>query len=101
MSKYKYEYVDQVLGSYFSILTEESDDEAIDSLKKAVASSPEWAGKLLSELHQAFSDPTYSWVEVFEEHQVPYVAGVEVSEAEAREYALRLFTPIDPTLPKQ
>jgi hypothetical protein len=98
MSKYKYEHVDQVLGSYFSILTEESDDEAIGSLKRTFAVPSEWSAKVLSDLHQAFSDTTYSWVEVFEEHQVPYVAGVEVSEAEAREYALSLFKQIDPTL---
>ena len=98
MSKYKYEAVDDVLGSYFSEVTEQSDDEAIAALKNAVAFDPAWATKFLSELHQAFSDPTYAWLEVFEEHQIPFP---HTEETQARKYALSLFTQIDATLPNR
>jgi hypothetical protein len=95
MSKYRYEAVDDVLGSYFSEITEQSDDEAIAALKNAIVSNPDWADKFLHQLRKAFADPTYAWLEVFEEHQIPFF---DFDEIGARKYALSLFLQIDPKL---
>lgn len=85
-----HEYIDHVLGSYFSDASESSEDEAIDLLRRHLEESPLLSSGLRPELECAFKDEGFSWKGKLEEHGVIYLE----TEAEAREYAIEiLWTP--------
>ncbi|WP_151638896.1 hypothetical protein [Noviherbaspirillum aerium] len=82
-----YEYIDHVLGNYFSAGAELSEDEAISILKKHFASSPEFAQGLRTELQRALDDDDYSWQHALAEHDVLIVE----NEGEARSYVKKIL----------
>ena len=81
-----YEYIDQVLGNYFSAGAGHS-EEAISILRKHIANSIEFSQRLRGELVEALDDKGYSWKGALLEHDVLYLD----DEDEARAYARRIL----------
>jgi len=82
-----HEYIDYVLANYFSASIGQSEDEAISTLQKHIASSPELATGLHRELEQALDDVGFSWKDALSEHDVLFTE----SEDEARQYARKVL----------
>jgi len=83
----KYEYIDHVLANYFAASIGQSEEEALEALRRHMVQSPELAAGLRSDMQQALADRTYSWREVFAENDVLTIE----DEGEARQYAQRLL----------
>ena len=82
-----YEYIEQILGSYFGSSNEESEEEAIQTLRKHLQNSPTLAKELCAELNSAFDSNTYSWKKVLAAHDVFFAN----SEIEAKSYARKIL----------
>lgn len=82
-----YEYIDNVLGSYFSSAVECSEDEAISTLRKHLVDSPQLAEGLHTELQSALNNRDYSWKNVLAEHDVLFAE----NEEDARTYAKKIL----------
>lgn len=82
-----YEYLDHVLGAYFSDAAELSDEEAISTLKEHLANSPALRQGLTDEIIRALADSTFSWKNILIAHNCVYVA----REEDAFRYAKKIF----------
>lgn len=82
-----YEYLDHVLGTYFSDAAGLSDEEAISTLKEHLANSPVLRQGLTDEIIRAFADSTFSWKNILIAHNCVYVA----REEDACRYARKIF----------
>ncbi len=83
----RYEYIDYVLANYFAVGIGHSEQEAIEALRKDLATSPELAAGLRRDAQQALADESCSWSEAFAEYDVVTIE----DEDEARQYGRKLF----------
>jgi hypothetical protein len=83
----RYENIDFVLGCYFTIDNELSEEQGIEALREHLAANPEFAVELREEVQQALGDPAYSWRDAFETNNVVSIA----DEKRARQYAEKLL----------
>lgn len=83
----QYEYINYVLGSYFSSATEESEEQAINAFRSQFQSGDELFENLRSEFARALVDNNCSWVGVFADNEVLEFK----NESEAKIYAIKLF----------
>ena len=83
----QHQYIDHVLANYFAVGIGQSEEEAIDALRRHIATSPELAAGLRSDMQQALDDPSYSWCAVLSEYDVLTLD----DEAAARDYAKRML----------
>jgi hypothetical protein len=83
----QYEYIEHALANYFAAGIGQSEEDAVGTLQRHMAASPELADGLRSEVRQALADPAYSWRDALAEHDVLTVE----DEGEARQYARKLL----------
>ena len=82
-----YEYVEHVLANYFAVAIGNSDQEAIDALRRDLAASSELSAGLRRDAQRALLDESYSWREVLAEYEVL----ITEDEEEARQYGKKLL----------
>jgi hypothetical protein len=82
-----YDYINYVLGTYFSMNAELTEAEAVSSLKESASQNEELFDGLRSELESAFSDENFSWKSIMEEYDVVFIN----DEGAARSYAKKVL----------
>lgn len=82
-----YEYIDQVLGNYFSAGTGHSEEDAISILRKHIANSIEFSQRLRGKVVEALAYRGYSWKGSLLKHDVLCLD----DEDDARTYARRIL----------
>ncbi len=65
-----YDYINNVLSSYFSTSNELSEQEAVATLGAHLNQSPELKLRLHAELIEAFDDEKFSWMSELERNDV-------------------------------
>ena len=82
-----YGYIEYVLANYLASSIGQSEEEALDGLRLAIGSNPDFAASLRAELEQALGDNSFSWKGALESADVVVVE----DERTARQYIRRLL----------
>lgn len=82
-----YEYIESVLANIFNVSVGYTEEEAIDELKKDLASNDIFNDGIKSELKQSLSDSSISWLHLCSQYNVCQAD----NEADAKLYIKKIL----------
>lgn len=88
-----YDQIHYVLASYFNPEHGLPENESVGRLREHALTNPAFGAALRSELVTALGDPSFSWQEALEQHEVAFFEDEVAARAFAREHVLSAVFP--------